>query len=189
MPHACGHGFACSNLAGGWRYSSIAVENAAFDARPTHPCGARLHYAAGCRKPAGVMRRRFRAIMERPCETLFGQNRRQSRNPFRCLPHKAKGGAARPVGRKASATMPSLRMHAYTGSRNEPVTQGRHRRALSQEFQAAQTYRRCRGRRDARLASRSEHLRQMRGAKAASASRKRPPSWGSPPWPSWPHSA
>lgn len=35
-----GHGFACSNLAGGWRLYSSIVEDAAFDARPTHPCGA-----------------------------------------------------------------------------------------------------------------------------------------------------
>lgn len=37
-----GRGFDCSNLAGGWRLYSIVAEDAAFDARPTHPCGAPL---------------------------------------------------------------------------------------------------------------------------------------------------
>lgn len=37
-----GHGFDCSNLAGGWRLYSIVAEDAAFDARPTHPCGVPL---------------------------------------------------------------------------------------------------------------------------------------------------
>ena len=35
-----GHGFECSNLAGGWRLYSIVREDARFDDRPIHPCGA-----------------------------------------------------------------------------------------------------------------------------------------------------
>lgn len=35
-----GCGFSCSNLAGGWRLYSIMAEDAAFDARPMHSCGA-----------------------------------------------------------------------------------------------------------------------------------------------------
>ena len=133
MPHACGHGFACSNLAGGWRYSSIAVENAAFDARPTHPCGARLHYAAGCRKPARRYASAFRSIMERPCETLFGQNRRQAEIRAAHAAQGAKGGAAAPTGQ--GAAMPNLRMHALYWFENEPVTQKDALQArFSQEF-------------------------------------------------------
>ncbi|MDO4442554.1 MAG: FAD-dependent oxidoreductase [Slackia sp.] len=35
-----GRGFDCSNLAGGWRLYATVAKDAAFDARPTHPCGA-----------------------------------------------------------------------------------------------------------------------------------------------------
>ncbi|MFR4803141.1 MAG: rhodanese-like domain-containing protein, partial [Eggerthellaceae bacterium] len=34
-----GHGLACSNLSGGYRFYALVHSDAAFDETPTHPCG------------------------------------------------------------------------------------------------------------------------------------------------------